>query len=383
MTQEIPFTSEAVAPGHPDKLCDRISDAILDGCLAQDPRARVAVEAAIKAHRLFLFGELTTTATIDPAAIARRVLAETGYDDPRWGLDLKRLEIATEIGVQSPEIAGGVGAEDDGAGDQGLMFGYACDETPELMPLPLALAHGLMRRHASLRGMGIGSDLGPDAKAQVTVTGRGGPAPRVTDVVLSSQHAETLALPDLRALLRDTIIRPVLGELWSDDIQLHLNPAGSFHIGGPAADAGLTGRKIIVDTYGGAARHGGGAFSGKDPTKVDRSAAYAARQIAKDVVHRGWARRCEVQLAYAIGRADPVSIAFETERGPAPELVARYAAEGFDLAQLCRPATIITRLGLRQPIYEETACHGHFGRPEMPWERPLSTSVGLATHAAQ
>jgi S-adenosylmethionine synthetase len=371
MSQITLFTSESVSAGHPDKLCDRISDGILDACLEQDPTARVAVEAAIKSHRLFLFGEIATTARIDPVAIAKQAIREAGYDDPAWGLDVDRLKVTTEITRQSAEIASGVGVDDSGAGDQGLMFGYATDETPEFMPLPLSLAHAMLQRHDALRHTPEGAGLGPDAKAQVTVARQDGGIVGITDAVLSSQHAQDLSLEALRLLLREQILVPVLGAWWSNDIRLHLNPAGSFHLGGPAVDAGLTGRKIIVDTYGGAARHGGGAFSGKDPTKVDRSAAYAARQIARDVVTRGWSQRCEVQLAYAIGQSRPVSIAFETESGPTPDLLQRYAREGLDLYALCAPAVIIDRLGLRRPIYAQTAAFGHFGRRGLPWEAPL------------
>lgn len=375
MPQTSLFTSESVSAGHPDKLCDLISDTILDACLAQDAQARVAVEAAIKGHRLFLLGELTTTAQIDPAALACRAIRAAGYDRPDWGLDVDRLDITVEIDTQSPEIASGVGADGSGAGDQGLMFGFATDETGVGMPLALSLAHGMMQRHDAFRRTPAGQYLGPDAKAQVTVARRDGRIAGVTDVVLSSQHAHDLPLAQLRDLLRENVVAPVLGDLNAGAIRLHLNPAGTFHLGGPAADAGLTGRKIIVDTYGGAGRHGGGAFSGKDPTKVDRSATYAARQIARDVIRRGWARQCEVQLAYAIGEDRPVSIAFETEGGPAPELIDRYRAAGHDLHALCTPKAIIDRLRLRRPIYAQTAAFGHFGRHAFPWEAPLSVDA--------
>ncbi|MCE5972620.1 methionine adenosyltransferase [Sinirhodobacter sp. WL0062] len=373
------FTSESVSAGHPDKICDQISDAILDACLAQDPGSRVAVETAIKGHRLFLLGEISTEARIDAEAIARHVLAQIGYGDPTWGLDLDRLEIQSELSVQSPEIAAGVGRDDSGAGDQGLMFGYATAETPNAMPLPIALAHALMRRHDVLRRGSLCHALGPDAKAQVTVARDRGRVLGITDVVLSSQHALDLRLEDLRELMREEVVRPTLGDLWNDQIRLHLNPAGSFIHGGPAADAGLTGRKIIVDTYGGAARHGGGAFSGKDATKVDRSAAYAARQLARDVITRGWARSCEVQIAYAIGRAAPVSLAIDAEGAiSAREILGRYAEEGIDLEAAFKPQAIIHRLGLRRPIFAPTAVFGHFGRDDLPWEAPLRAGERLA-----
>ncbi|WP_371055775.1 methionine adenosyltransferase [Rhodosalinus sp. K401] len=372
MSQTSLFTSESVSRGHPDKLCDLISDTILDACLAQDPDARVAVEAAIKSQRLFLFGELTTTADVDPAELALQAIRVAGYDDPAWGLDTDRLAITIEIDRQSREIAAGVGEDGAGAGDQGLMFGFATDETTTGMPLALSLAHDLMERHDALRRSGSTWHLGPDAKAQVTIARRDGRPVGVTDVVLSSQHSPDLPLRQLRDILREEIVYPVLRDLRSDTERLQLNPAGTFHLGGPAADAGLTGRKIIVDTYGGAARHGGGAFSGKDPTKVDRSAAYAARQIARDVINRGWARRCEVQLAYAIGEERPVSVAFETEGGPAPTLIARFREAGVDLHALCIPRAIIDRLELRRPIYARTAAFGHFGREGFPWEAALA-----------
>lgn len=354
------LTSESVSAGHPDKICDQISDAILDACLTQDPRARVAMEAGIKSQTVFLFGELTTSADIDPAAIARQVLIDIRYHDPAWGLDLDDLEIVQRITHQSAEIGGSVGEDTSGAGDQGLMFGYATADTPALMPLPIDLAHRLMRAHDAVRRSVEGSGLGPDAKAQVTVEW-GVRGPCVTDVVLSSQNRATLPLYTVRAMLAD-LVRATLGVHWHDGIQLHLNPAGLFTIGGPAADAGLTGRKIIADSYGGAARHGGGAFSGKDPTKVDRSAAYAARQVARDVVARGWAPSSEVQVAYAIGEARPVSVAVVAPGLDQRDVMARYADLDIDLSDLLRPASIIDRLGLRAPIYRQTAAFGHFSR---------------------
>ena len=372
MNQHYPFSSESVSAGHPDKVCDQISDAILSECLLQDPYSRVAVEAAIKDHTLFLFGEITTQATIHAPTIATDILARIGYNDPAWGLSLDRLQVIEEISLQSAEIASGVNGDVTGAGDQGIMFGYACRETPALMPLPIMLAHQLMRAHHGLRRTDNGSGLGPDAKAQVTVLYENGRPREVTDVVLSTQHRHSLSLGALRELVAEELVKPTLGDLWRPSVRLHINPAGTFHIGGPAADAGLTGRKIIVDTYGGAARHGGGAFSGKDATKVDRSAAYAARQLAKDVVSRGWADSCEVQVAYAIGEARPVSFAFLPTGGtPGHEIAKRYQLEGIDLYELFEPARIIDRLQLRLPSYLRTAAFGHFGRDDVTWERPI------------
>ena len=391
MNELYPFSSESVSAGHPDKVCDQISDAILSECLLQDPYSRVAVEAAIKDHTLFLFGEITSKAVIDADAIAKDILTRIGYDDPAWGLAIERLQVIEAISHQSAEISFGVDGPDTGAGDQGIMFGYACSETPSLMPLPIMLAHELMRAHHSLRRAGSGTDLGPDAKAQVTVLYEGGRPREIADVVLSTQHRHSLELEALRELVAEELIRPTLGDRWRSNIRLHINPAGSFHIGGPAADAGLTGRKIIVDTYGGAARHGGGAFSGKDATKVDRSAAYAARQLAKDVVSRGWAESCEVQVAYAIGEARPVSFAFMPTGGtPGHEIAKRYQIEGIDLYELFEPARIIDRLQLRLPSYLRTAAFGHFGRDDVTWEQPLRETIhqnsgrlhGAAKHIA-
>ena len=377
MNQLYPFSSESVSAGHPDKVCDQISDAILSACLLQDPYSRVAVEAAIKDHTLFLFGEITSKANIDAPTIAKDILARIGYDDPEWGLSLDRLQVIEAISHQSAEIAFGVDGQETGAGDQGIMFGYACNETPSLMPLPIMLAHQLMRAHHSLRRTIDGVGLGPDAKAQVTVLYENGLPRAITDVVLSTQHRQSLCLSALREMVTEALIKPTLGGLWHPNVRLHINPAGTFHMGGPAADAGLTGRKIIVDTYGGAARHGGGAFSGKDATKVDRSAAYAARQLAKDVVRRGWADSCEVQVAYAIGEARPVSFAFlPTGDAKGNEIAEQYQREGVDLYRLLEPARIIDRLQLRLPSYLRTAAFGHFGRDDVSWEQPLVLSAG-------
>ncbi len=370
------FTSESVSHGHPDKICDQISDAILDTCLAEDPHSRVAIEVAIKGDFLCILGELTTRAEIDADAIARKVLRDIGHVGGRWGVDADRIRIVEEISKQSPEIGARVNAVDIGAGDQGLMFGFACNETPVLMPLPITLAHALMEKHWQLRKAEQWRNiLGPDAKAQVTIRYAGGQPKSIAAIVLSSQHSVEIELEELRTLLRNEIIKPVLGPRFQKDIKFHLNPAGTFISGGPVADAGLTGRKIIVDTYGGMARHGGGAFSGKDCTKVDRSAAYAARQLARDVVERGWADTCEVRVAYAIGEARPVAVDFETFGtgcGASPKL--RYREMGIDVSEALRPASIIERLRLRAPIFRQTAALGHFGRDALPWERALSLS---------
>jgi len=366
------FTSEAVSDGHPDKICDQISDAILDACLEQDPSSRVAIECAMKGHNVCLLGEITTTAELDPSKIARSVLEDIGHGSDRWGLDIDRLKFVEVISKQSPEIGAGVDRPETGAGDQGLMFGFAVDETPELMPLPISLAHALTERHRQLRQGSLAKVLGPDAKSQVTVRYRDRRPDGLETVVFSTQHSPDIELHDLRELLRDEVLGPVLGNQLTDQVRLHLNPAGTFHIGGPVADAGLTGRKIIVDTYGGFARHGGGAFSGKDATKVDRSAAYAARQLARDVVARGWAHACEVRVAYAIGIAHPVDVAFETfgtevDGSPAD----RYRDAGFNIADLMRPASIIQRLQLTEPVFRATATGGHFGRGDFSWEKTL------------
>ncbi|WP_415183441.1 methionine adenosyltransferase [Phaeovulum sp.] len=377
------FTSESVSHGHPDKICDQISDAILDACLAEDPYSRVAVEVAIKGDLLCILGELTTHAAINTEAIARQVLRDIGHIDARWGVDADRIRIVEQLSKQSREIGARVDAADTGAGDQGLMFGFACNETPALMPLPITLAHALMEKHWQLRqSEHWGKILGPDAKAQVTVRYADGQPECISAIVLSSQHAEEIKLDELRSLLRDEIIKPVLGARFRPDIRLHLNPAGTFIYGGPVADAGLTGRKIIVDTYGGMARHGGGAFSGKDATKVDRSAAYAARQLARDVVARSWADTCEVRVAYAIGEARPVAVDFETfgtGRGTPP--AQRYRELGVDINEALRPAAIIKRLDLRTPIFRQTAALGHFGRQGLPWEGALFLPRKAATES--
>jgi S-adenosylmethionine synthetase len=377
------FTSESVTEGHPDKLCDQVSDAVLDAVLAQDPDGRVACEAATTTGLMILIGEITTTARVDYAELARQVVADAGYVSSEYGIDGRTMGVILSIKEQAPEIASGVSeslevregsASDEfdriGAGDQGMVVGFACTETPELMPLPIALAHGLVRRLATVRKTGILPYLRPDGKSQVTVEYRYGRPARVATVVLSAQHDPDVSREQLRRDLIEAVVSQVVpGELLDRETEILINPSGSFVLGGPRADAGMTGRKIMVDTYGGMARHGGGAFSGKDPTKVDRSAAYAARYVAKNVVAAGLADRFEIQISYAIGRARPVAIHVETfgtgrlDEERITELVTRH----FDL----RPAAIIHHLGLQRPLYRQVAAYGHFGRPDLdlPWER--------------
>jgi len=373
MSRHYPFTSESVAEGHPDKVADQISDAILDAVLAQDPNGRVACETLVKNNTVVLAGELKTSAEIDPEAIVRQVVRDIGYTLPELGFDADSCRVEQLLSAQSPQIGQGVdrgSVENQGAGDQGLMFGYASDETPELMPLPIALAHRLVQRQAQLRKDGTLPWLRPDAKSQVTVRYEDGVPVGLEAVVLSTQHAPDISQAEIHAQVREHILRPVLpAQWWNDDLAVHINPTGAFELGGPAADAGVTGRKIIVDTYGGMARHGGGAFSGKDPSKVDRSAAYAARHVAKNVVAAGLAKRCEVQVAYAIGVAEPVSVRVDTFGTGVldDERLAALVRQVFDL----RPGVISRRLDLLRPIYLQTASYGHFGRPELdlPWER--------------
>ncbi|WP_370415388.1 methionine adenosyltransferase [Streptomyces fradiae] len=384
MTRRL-FTSESVTEGHPDKIADRISDTILDALLAQDPASRVAVETLITTGQVHVAGEVTTAAYADIASLVRETVLDIGYDSSAKGFDGASCGVSVSIGAQSPDIAQGVdtayesrveGEGDElaaqGAGDQGLMFGYACDDTPELMPLPISLAHRLSRRLAEVRHEGTLPYLRPDGKTQVTIEYDGDRAVRLDTVVVSSQHAPGIGLDSLLAPdVRELVVEPVLRDLSieTEGYRLLVNPTGRFEIGGPMGDAGLTGRKIIVDTYGGMARHGGGAFSGKDPSKVDRSAAYAMRWVAKNVVAAGLAKRCEVQVAYAIGKAEPVGLfveTFGTESVPL-DRIQRAVLEVFDL----RPAAIIRDLDLKRPIYAKTAAYGHFGRelPEFTWER--------------
>jgi len=373
------FTSESVSMGHPDKVADQISDAVLDAMLAQDPRSRVAVETLVSTGMAVVAGEVTTAAYVEIPDVVRETIKEIGYTHGDMGFDYESCSVLTSIKKQSPDIARGVDRE--GAGDQGMMFGFACNETPELMPLPIQLAHRLMERQVHVRREGVIRGLRPDAKGQVTIEYRSGRPVRVVTLVLSTQHDSSWndSQEKLKQEVIEHLFRPVLGEWWRKDITLHVNPTGRFEIGGPHGDTGLTGRKIIVDTYGGRARHGGGAFSGKDPTKVDRSAAYMARYIAKNIVAAGLAEVCEVQLSYAIGVADPTSVHVNTEgTGQVDEeLLSRLVREHFPLT----PRGIIEHLDLRRPIYRETARHGHFGRalPNFTWER---TDKAAALRAA-
>ena len=378
------FTSESVSEGHPDKVADQISDAILDAVLAQDPQAHVACETSVTTGLVLLFGEISTTANVDYQRVARKTIREIGYNDPDLGFDADNCAVLVALDKQSPDIAGGVDealevrGEDDsdeldqiGAGDQGLMFGFAINETPELMPLPISLAHRLMRKVAQLRKEGTFPWLRPDAKAQVTVEyDDAGKPKRVDTVVISTQTSPDVTNEEIRVAMVHDVIKEVIPDKFLDDETKYLiNPSGRFVIGGPKGDAGLTGRKIIVDTYGGYARHGGGAFSGKDATKVDRSASYAARYVAKNIVAAGLADRCEVQLAYAIGVAHPVSIMIDTAGTGkvSDQLLTEAVRANFDL----RPAGIIKMLDLRRPIYKQTAAYGHFGRTDvdLPWEK--------------
>lgn len=378
MADSFLFSSESVSEGHPDKICDQISDAVLDAILAKDPRARVACETLVKNNLVVLAGEITTAAAVDFECIARDTIRRIGYT-AQMGFDADTSTVLAVIGRQSPDIARGVDQAEEleqGAGDQGLMFGYATDETDVLMPMPITLAHRLVQRQAQVRRSGKASWLRPDAKSQVTVRYVGGKPAGIDTVVLSTQHAPDIKYEDLKEAVIEEIIKPVLPAEWLDrHTKYFINPTGSFVIGGPVGDAGVTGRKIIVDTYGGMARHGGGAFSGKDPSKVDRSAAYAMRYVAKNVVAAGLARRCEVQVAYAIGVARPVSIHVETfGTGVIPDSrIAELIQAHFDL----RPRAIIRDLDLLRPIYTPTAAYGHFGRtePGFTWERTDKAAV--------
>lgn len=379
------FTSESVTEGHPDKICDQISDAVLDAFLEADPNARVACEVSVATGLVLVIGEITSKADyVDISAIARRTIKEIGYTRAKYGFDSSTCAVLTSLNEQSADIAQGVNAalesrdgkdmkqenEDIGAGDQGLMFGFATNETPEYMPLPIALAHRLSRRLSEVRKNDTLGYLRPDGKTQVTIEYVDGKPVRVDTIVISTQHSEEVTLEQIQRDIREHVIAPVVPQEWLDsETKFFINPTGRFVIGGPQGDAGLTGRKIIVDTYGGYARHGGGAFSGKDPTKVDRSAAYAARYVAKNIVAAGLADKCEIQLAYAIGVARPVSVNVDTygTGRVSEEKLVELITNNFDL----RPAGIIKMLDLRRPIYRQTAAYGHFGRTDLdlPWER--------------
>ena len=372
------FTSESVTEGHPDKICDQISDAVLEAILAQDPDARVACETCCTTGMVMIMGEISTSCYVDIPSIARNVVLEIGYDRAKYGFDGTTCSVLTSIDEQSKDIALGVdhsletkegGEENNGAGDQGMMFGYACDETPEYMPMPISLAHRLARRLTEVRKDGTLDYLRPDGKTQVTVEYENDRPKRVDTIVISTQHSDTVSLDTIREDLKKHVIDVIVdADMMDAETKVYINPTGRFVIGGPQGDSGLTGRKIIVDTYGGMARHGGGAFSGKDPTKVDRSAAYAARYVAKNIVAAGLARKCEIQLAYAIGVAQPVSVLADTfGTGVLPdEEIAEIVRKEFDL----RPTAIIRTLELRKPIYRNLAAYGHFGRDDLQvkWE---------------
>ncbi|ELU8562284.1 methionine adenosyltransferase [Vibrio parahaemolyticus] len=364
------FTSESVSEGHPDKIADQISDAVLDAILEQDPKARVACETYVKTGMVMVGGEVTTSAWVDIEELTRETVREIGYVHSDMGFDANSCAVLNTIGKQSPDINQGVDKADpkeQGAGDQGIMFGYACNETEVLMPAPITYSHRLVEKQAEVRKNGTLPWLRPDAKSQVTFQYDQGKIVGIDAVVLSTQHCDSISTPDLREAVMEEIIKPVLPAEWiSKDTNFFINPTGRFVIGGPMGDCGLTGRKIIVDTYGGAARHGGGAFSGKDPSKVDRSAAYAARYVAKNIVAAGMADRCEIQLSYAIGVADPTSIMVETfgTEKVSHDIIIEAVRQFFDL----RPYGLQEMLNLLQPIYKKTAAYGHFGREEFPWE---------------
>ncbi len=375
MTKDFLFTSESVTEGHPDKVCDQISDAILDEYLKQDPDSRVAVETMTTTGFVAVAGEVTSKANFDKQSqeqLIRKTIREIGYDNPDLMFDADSCEVMLRLHSQSPDISQGVTAtenKDQGAGDQGLMFGYATNETAELMPLPILLAHKLTKKLSEVRKTKELSWVRPDGKSQVSIKYEDDKPTKIETIVISTQHAPKVSNEEITKAMIEKVIKPVCGELWNDSITIHVNPTGKFEIGGPHGDAGLTGRKIIVDTYGGFGRHGGGAFSGKDPSKVDRSASYMCRYIAKNIVAAGLAERCEVQVAYAIGVAEPISLmvnTFESSKIP-EEDIENIVRKHFDM----RPSAIISQLDLKKPIYRTTASYGHFGRnePEFRWEK--------------
>ena len=386
MARSFLFTSESVTEGHPDKICDQISDALLDEYLKQDPDSRVAVETLVTTGLVVVAGEVTSKAKFDKKAqeeVVRRVIREIGYDKPELEFDADSCEIMLRLHTQSPDISQGITANEDkdqGAGDQGLMFGYATNETEELMPLPIILAHKLTKKLSEVRKSKELSWLRPDGKSQVSVLYEDGKPKKIKTIVISTQHAPDVSNSEITDSILEKVIKPVCGDLWNDGIIIHVNPTGKFEIGGPHADAGLTGRKIIVDTYGGQGRHGGGSFSGKDPSKVDRSACYMCRYIAKNIVAAGLAEKCEVQVAYAIGVADPVSLMINTfDTGKIPEEdIENIVRKHFDM----KPSTIISQLDLKKPFYKKTAVYGHFGRNESEFKWEYVDKADLLRQAA-
>ncbi|MEK0381475.1 MAG: methionine adenosyltransferase [Nitrosopumilus sp.] len=386
MARSFLFTSESVTEGHPDKICDQISDALLDEYLKQDPDSRVAIETLVTTGLVVVAGEVTSKAKFDKKAqeeVVRRVIREIGYDKPELEFDADSCEIMLRLHTQSPDISQGITANEDkeqGAGDQGLMFGYATNETEELMPMPIILAHHLTKKLSEVRKSKELPWLRPDGKSQVSVQYEDGKPKKITTIVISTQHTPDVSNSEITDSILEKVIKPVCGDIWNDEIITHVNPTGKFEIGGPHGDAGLTGRKIIVDTYGGQGRHGGGAFSGKDPSKVDRSACYMCRYIAKNIVAAGLAEKCEVQVAYAIGVADPVSLMVNTfDTGKIPEEdIENIVRKHFDM----KPSAIISQLDLKKPFYKKTAAYGHFGRNESEFKWENTDKADLLRQAA-